>query len=181
MSSIWVVAGYEKEPVGQVRADLVKRANGIVREMFPQGQIDIDTQAGSWWLIVTVVCETGGRWLLDVLGKWGVTKCLDRFVAALRENNALPSQEAADAAGISDPAQREAAQSIVSLDDKLNQCVALARELNHGAPLRVLNIAEWNPERGEGSLLQLKTDGETETMSFVKCRNIEDLQRLMRS
>jgi hypothetical protein len=180
MNRIWVVAGYEKEPVEHVRSDLMKRAGEMMQRIFPQSHVRVETETGSWRLIVAVACATGTVWLLDVIGKWAVSRCLDHFAAVIRKDNTLLEQETVNLTTMSNDTQWQETQSGVSFDDKLNQCAVVARELNRGAPLQVLNIAEWNDEREEGVLIQFKLDGEMKAMSFVKCQNIADLQRLMR-
>jgi len=181
MNRIWVVACYEKEPGSQVQSDLMARMTTIMKQMFPQSKIGIETKPGCWWLIVTVTCAKGGAWLLDVLGRWGVMRVLDHFATRRKEDIGLPGPESADSMATTDGGQLEPSQTTVSFDDKFSQYVAIARELKRDAPpLQVLNIAEWNDERKEGVLLQVRLYEETEAMNIVKCRNIEDLQKLMR-
>ena len=127
----------------------------MMEEMFPQSTISIKTEPGSWWLIVEV-CTKGGPWLADVLARWGLMRFLDGRVRRKK----LPA---------------------ASLDSKLAQCGALARELRgDDLPLRVVNILECPGGGKEGVLLQVKKEGLKETMSIVRSRNIEDLQRIMR-
>ena len=160
MNRVWVVAGYEREPDSEARSDLIKRASEMIQQMFPESGITVETESGSWWLIVTVACATGGAWLLDVLARWGVTKILDHAVGR----------------GVDDSEEPKSLP-----DEKLNQCIEIAHELQSGAPpISVLNIAEYNDDRGEGVLLQVTLYEQTEAMNIVKFRNIEDLPRLMR-
>lgn len=180
MNRVWVVASYEKEPAEHIRSDLMKRAGEVMQRIFPRSDVRVEAERGSWRLFVVVTCVEGGAWLLDVISKWAVSRCLDRFISAIRKDNALLEQEIVNPTTVSGDAQSEGKASIPSFDDKLNQWAAVARELNHGAPVQVLNFAEWNDERKEGVLIQFKLDGEVEAMSFFKCQNIADLQRLMR-
>jgi len=184
MNHVWVVAGFASRPEQSAQDNLRKKLSAVLRQTFPQCAVEFEEGTGTWWQAAGTVLAGGGCWLAGVIAAWGIGRLLDSQANKLSGDLQEPSGGQVDSSTVpTSDAHRESGNSSADLEDEFEPFVALANELRESKPPALqFTIAEYDDERKEGIVVQLKYEYDAQAFSIIRCRNtdIDGIRKLTR-